>query len=177
MSRGRAGRPRKKGDRYPSGDLKPQHNPWLILRRAELSGDPGTGSYQDALGIAVLRGICTRVQRDAGLKYGAAHARWSRICGLPSRTLLTKEHGRHLSPDPSPDSEIKARRAWDQAQGALLEAGIVAKLAVEITAIQDIFIPDWAKNNTHPGAQALQRGLRILSDYFGLADPDDRAAA
>lgn len=76
-------RPRKNGERYPSGELRPRKDlgtPEVIAKRLALVGpgnsdrppDPALAHYP--LGVAFARGIVTSEQHQAGLDYALAFA-------------------------------------------------------------------------------------------------------
>jgi hypothetical protein len=72
------GRPIKPGERYPSGDLKRQHDPGsagLLARRTEVVGEDRAGDQRAGyrLGILYLRGALKSVHHVAGLRYARLH--------------------------------------------------------------------------------------------------------
>lgn len=84
------GRPRKEGERYPSGDRKPEPAgiPPAVLQRIKTDGiklgmDPRLGSK---IGILLLEGRLTVSQAAAGLRVGEIYGRFERFKGLRRST-------------------------------------------------------------------------------------------
>lgn len=120
----KAGRPKKAGDRYACGKLKPEPpNAAVLAQRAQLLGSAPdkagkVAQYQDAstpLDLALARGWLTEAQHKAGVAYAAAY-RSARL-GAPSLDaggVIASDPstggGRAVIADMSP-AEIAA--AWD----------------------------------------------------------------
>jgi hypothetical protein len=82
-----AGRKRKSGDRYPSGELKPRNlgpTEYHLARRLAASGDDRTSDVYP-LSILMAKGKINQAQHDAGMK----------LAGVYHRTI-GKPHAKNL---------------------------------------------------------------------------------
>lgn len=176
--RGRGGRRRAQGERYPSGDLKPTRaTPREALeRRAELAGctieeaakrpEPGY-----ALGQLLMRGVIDQRQHDAGTAYRQAWMRWASLAGIPQHEAAQRVPG-HIGADVPAGTWATAKQSYSWATDAVMqcEHRRLVMSAIE-TVIMDNVLPPMFPHRWVAVA-ALRAGLDVLADYYRMPRRD-----
>jgi len=213
---GRGGRPRKSGDRYPSGGLRPLPPPdYALLRRAEKVGvglKPGDfellrrasggerlnreerfglqrvetewkvvrsmGASQQAgyaLGQLLMRGILSKRQHDAALRFASNWSLWAAKGELGSHILRRTNGGG--GGEPSPQEWRRAKEAYLEAR-AILELchpRVLVSVAIE-QVVMDEEVASILEGRAHPRAiKALRIGLDALADHYNLGEDGECA--
>jgi hypothetical protein len=165
----RRGRPRKTGQRYPSGKLRqspvsPREVAAAMPHRRGL-GDKATDQRAETtLGRLVLIGLLHPMLGAAGDTYGSLWRGYLYSIGGPQQLSNTDSHG--FSCDGCPDPERRKycrcyfrRRIFEEARGKLALAGTLAAMEVYMVVTQDQRCTNLA---------ALREGLTALAKHFGL---------
>jgi len=165
------GRPRKKADRYPSGQVRPETAPTQIRRMLDyatkLGADPRLG-YE--LGRLLVRGKITSTEYANAERYGELVGRYDRAKGFlpPARPVgcgYEVGYGRSsgYGLDPSEDERkaiAKIEIAMNAADACMSRPERRAMLAV---AVEDRPLRD------HEDAVHFRRACEQLARHFGAA--------
>ena len=190
-ARGRVGRPRKAGQRKPSGDLRilvDGGSPRLLAHRAltidptlaavDLDGLAPMAQARDRrasypLGVLILRREISSLQHYAGRRYLGLFMAGVRGVGTPSilACLVSLSRGSHGNGFDSPIAEldIKARADYLAARRLLDQARDGVAQVADAVAIYEFCLVDRAQ------LAKLRLGLDNLVEHFRSAD--ERAAA
>jgi hypothetical protein len=165
----RRGRPRKTGQRYPSGKLRqspvsPREVAAAMPHRRGL-GDKATDQRAEtALGRLVLIGLIAPELGTAGDTYCSLWRGYLYSIAGPQQLSSTDSHG--FSCDGCPDPERRKycrcdfrRRIFEEARNVLFRAGMQSAMQVYLVATQDQRCSDLT---------ALRVGLTALARHFGL---------
>lgn len=172
-----AGRPRKEGERYPSGDIKRSETEAEVksvaiaaakrIHGIETDGKDGLHGY--TLGRLHLDGKITRQELEAGNWFTEQMERYYRAVGIPSPNPRAQDllSVRGYDGDPSETAQKRATRASNvmmDMEGALLKAGPGVKQTVRSVCIEDV-----ETLRLMPAAQLgmLKIGLRALAAVKG----------
>lgn len=95
----RAGRPRKTGERYPGGKLKPREEDPRFLVMAKRMAEHTIGTLTDArmgavIGRMRLKRLLTDAEFAAGMKYAEIVGRYERLTGMPERSAASPSYQR-----------------------------------------------------------------------------------
>lgn len=166
----KAGRKRKSGNRYPSGDLIPQRvNVAAIAkfhpeRQSLPEADRANEKAGTRLGRMLLRQQITDEQLEGARRYAGDVRRYQVVIGCPSPNApsldLHKTSGGHIAFDAA---EIRNRTDnYNAAYRAVYDAGHRAARAVARVAVYDEWIPAGTT------VEDLLRGLSALVEHYGL---------
>jgi hypothetical protein len=146
----KAGRPRKNGERYPSGDIKRSETEKetksvaiaaaMRIHKIETDGKDGLHAY--TLGRMFLDQKITRHELEAGNWYSEQMERYYRATGIPSPNPRAQDllAVRGHDGDPSKTIQERATRATNmmmRLEGILLKAGAGVKQTVRNVCIED----------------------------------------
>lgn len=170
MKASKAGRPRKSGDRYPSGDLKPQVTANQIKRAMAAALAAGRNSYlATQLGQLTImpdgdtgKPLITAEQCEAGLAFARLFDDFAREMGFPRRSARSGAMERASAgvvADAHDECTGEARRRYEAASKPLSDAGVL-KVVVAVC------VDDQAVRWDHK--RELVLGLRMLERHFGL---------
>lgn len=163
------GRPKKTGERYPSGKLKPEGRSlyWQrqldALRQAEF--DPLLSS---PIGQMLRMKVITTKAMEAAARFQEQRALADAALGLPPRDCraqdITRVHGLENANDDPEAARRKAKHIadYDRAESA------VGLNSDELSALQWVVIHDRRADN-YEQLLALFRGLEKLMGHYGLA--------
>ncbi len=157
-----AGRKRKAGDRYPSGDLKPERTLTLTRRIAAYARHAGDQRLTNALGWLRLEEKLTDNQVEAGQRFAILVGQHDRANGFPRRSVapISYQRGYGLAGTPPIDAEAITRvcSRYEAADICLTDKERVVVLAV---CLEDQ-VPSWADLRT------LNLGLAALAVHFRI---------
>lgn len=146
----KAGRPRKLGERYPSGDIKRSETEREVksvaiaaamrIHGIETDGKDGLHAY--TLGRMFIDHKITRHELEAGNWYTEQIERYHRATGMPSPNPRAQDllAVRGHDGDPSKTIQERATRATNmmmRLEGVLLKAGAGVKQTVRNVCIED----------------------------------------
>jgi hypothetical protein len=168
---------RRKGDRYPSGKLKPEDPPAAVRRMLDLARAGAADQLlATQLGWLRVNGLLDDRQVAAGMRFAAIVGQHDRVHGLPRRATPALSYQRgfggfgggraEFNPD-SPDYDAEKivaiigryEEVVDVLRG-LDPSGKTHRLIVAV-AVEDQ-APEWSDR------AALARGLDALARYFKL---------
>jgi hypothetical protein len=172
-SKRRRGRPRKAGNRYKSGNLRPTHEPAISPaavaatqpHRKGLGDRAADQKAESELGRLALRGQISGLQYLAGQRYAAQWRAY--LATLEAPRSLQRGHGRGQACNPADCRERGAncacdlaRRSWLRSAFALhaIPGGIIVTARV---CCWDVPCPIW-------GLALLRSGLDALAESLGL---------
>lgn len=163
-------RPRKNGQRYPSGELRPRIDHGtseVIAKRLTLvgSGDPALAHYP--LGVAFARGIVTPEQHQAGLAYALAFAV---AIGKPS-VGAGRALARFMADDRGAIDDATRQRltaSWRAYGDALLARGQSVKDTLENVVVYER-LPAWLIQG-HVEAPSDVRARQRLIEGLGIIE-------
>lgn len=177
----RRGRPRKTGDRYPSGKLVPDARAKTSYWQRQIetlntaSLDSRLGS---AIGILAVRRIITPQALDAAMRFADARAAADAALGLPPRSPRAQDmnalHGASNELETMESAARKARSiaAYDAAEES------VGLNSLPLAALQWVVIYD-KREDSYEQLLALFTGLQKLMGHYrmpGQVRPQERAA-
>lgn len=173
------GRPRKKGERYPSGKIKPVAKTSYWQRELDElrkgSRDHRLGSQ---LGILWRSDVITQNAFDAGMRFADARKAADGALGLPPRDAPAQDinavHGASNAVDTPESAARKARAiaAYDAAEEA------VGLNSLPLRALQWVVIYE-RRPDDYEQLLALFTGLQKLMSHYrmpGQVRPQERAA-
>lgn len=164
-------RPRKSGERYPSGDLKPVKDemPGATIRRiVELArnkaADPMLAS---PIGWLHLNGKITAIQVEAATIYQGQRQKYDSGLGLPSRSARSCDLNSGGGGYSEGRDGRKARQGYERTRDAIFaslghDTGSKAISALDHAIIELQAIADWQLN-------PLKAGLYVVAELHGLA--------
>lgn len=174
-----AGRPRKEGERYASGDLKRSETQKEVMAigieaRMRVHGIYDENGYSGyVLGRLFLDKRITALEREAGDQYAAMMVRYYALTGIPapSARAQTLFGVKGFEGDISQDRANKARMASNkmmEIEGALLglKDGPRVKTTVYNTCVQDY---DIMRTMSDLQLSWLKSGLREIHYRLGLS--------
>ena len=163
------GRPKKTGERYPSGKLKPEGRSlyWQrqldALRQAEF--DPLMAS---PIGQMLRMKVITTKAMEAAVRFQEQRMLADAALGLPPRHCraqdMTRIHGLENANDDSEAARRKAKHIadYDRAESAI---GLNSD---ELSAVQWVIIHD-RRADDYEQLLALFRGIEKLMTHYGIA--------
>ena len=172
-SKRRRGRPRKAGNRYKSGNLRPTHEPAISPaavaatqpHRAGLGDCAADQKAESVLGRMALLGQITGLQFLAGQRYAAQWRAYLATLDGPRSPQRSQGRGQSCLGCPTAAEREKcacdlARRSWVRSASALhaIPGGIVVTARV---CCWDVPCPIW-------GLAMLRSGLDALALSLGL---------
>ena len=178
--RGNVGRPRKRGERYPSGDIKRSETQKdnmsvAIEARRRVDGWSDTVSDKDVmsqyagytLGRIFLDKRITEEQRKAGDEYAEIHARYRRLVGLPAPSARAQSLF-SVRGHPGEESESITVRARNASNEMMAVEGVLLQCVDGPQVKQIVFnvaVMDYAHLRTMGDQQLLwlKRGLNALA--------------
>lgn len=161
------GRPRKSGDRYPGGQLKPELPGALIRRAIDHAKDARLGSQ---LGRLALGQEITTRQFEAGVMFARLYDDYARAMGLSPRTAsgidLNRVPGRGVAE--TDEKRISAVRSRYEAARKALES--VGATEVVVSVCVDDQAPAWgSKAQLRCGLNAIAGIFCGLSAFAGIS--------
>lgn len=169
----KTGRKRKTGERYPSGQIRPERSPALIRRIVEygdkLGCDPRLGTV---MGRMLLAHEITAAEFDAAERYGELVGRVDKLKGYPVKTGprspgyeagYGRTSGYGLDPSEEEVERIRRTEAALAAAEAVLKVLPLAKSAIYMAAVEDRLLP------SHEMRLAFVAGARALEIHWRSA--------
>lgn len=184
MGRRKPGPPRKEGDRYPSGKLKPpekqtagQWTPTHIRRAMDnafvLAKSPILASE---LGRMLMRGDLTGREATAGFNYAAAVGAWERMHGKRrhAKSPAYDEGFRSVSlEDYDPEAVAERKREIDE-RLKLVRSAVPTFPIIAHAIVEEVCCNDGSIHSAHlAGFKTL---LRKIGDKLRLEHADEAAA-
>ncbi len=172
------GRPKQDGERYPSGDLKPNKGvaPALLARLKEVAKICGNPKLASEVSVLGMKGELTNRQVATALRVGDIHNRWRRLMRLRSTPKSANLEGgfsgaadlaeERMSPEQLSDLEEAIRKASDEVK-ALNEqiplypreaAGALIDLCADNQPIASALLPE------------IRTALNRISHWFESKD-------
>jgi len=178
--KGRAGRKKKAGARYPSGKLKAANNvpDMLLQHRAKMACSDMANSLRPeagyALGQLMLRGVITTRQHDAGKAFRAAWMRWASLAGVAPHEVTQRSRVKPR-PDVDPEEWRRASEAYNRACDAV-KACKPSRLVW--STVEAVVMDGWPGNieqmtmllGRRDAVAALCAGLSALANYYRMPD-------
>ena len=193
-SKRRKGRPRKAGQRYRNGNLRPKNEPAISPaaiaatqpHRAGLGERAADQLAESELGRLCLRGHISALQHLAGQRYAIQWRAY--LATLDAPRSPRRGHGRGnpcggcISPSEDRCACERAKRSWERSTIALQAADREAVVVIARVACWDTPCPAWALPVLRCGLDALaeslglttrnkSRHVEILADSYARAEP------